>query len=161
MTKLVFLIVVLLVVLVGYLVFTRIGSKKEVYLITSLSGGYETSFADAPRVAKLFDPNAELATYDQVNESFKAGAQWCSAAWMADGRSGFPMQGIFPGCGSSQLNIWGSDTRLANVMVYGVKPSEEEANQMRKDKGITHWVFPFYQPVGNDPKPRKWSQYDP
>lgn len=161
MHKLVVLVVVLLVVLIGYFVFTHLGGKKEVYLITSASGGYETSFADAPRVAKLFDPNAELATYDQVVESFKAGAQWCSTAWMADGRSGFPMQGVFPGCGSNQVNIWSPDNKLANVMVYGIKPSEADAIQLRKDKGITQWVFPFYQPVGTDTKPRKWSQYDP
>ena len=95
------IIVVLLVLLIVYYVVVHMGGKKEVYVITSNDGGYQTSFEESKSVVKSFDSNAELATYDQVLEAQKAGAQWCSAGWMIDGRGAFPMQGTYPGCGES------------------------------------------------------------
>jgi hypothetical protein len=154
------IIVVLLVLLIVYYVVVNMGDKKEVYVITSNDGSYRTSFEESKSVVKLFDSNAELATYDQVLEAQKAGAQWCSSGWMNDGRGAFPMQGTYPGCGISSVNIWTPDSKKANIIAYGVKPNEEDVRKMRVEKKLSYWILPFYQPVSGDTKPRKWSQYD-
>lgn len=159
MNKVVLVSVIVVLLLVVFFMVMQEG-KKEVYLITSLSGGYDITFEDAKKIVKTFDSNAELATYDQVVASQKAGSQWCSNGWMADGKSGFPMQGVFPGCGEANVNIWGADTKKANIIAYGVKPSEKEMQQMRIDKKVPYWIMPFFQPSSATDKARKWSQYD-
>lgn len=151
------LIAVIIVLLLIIMIYT---GKKEVYLITSGSGAYETFFEDAKKIVKSFDKNAELATLDQVLESQKAGSQWCSTGWVAEGKTVFPMQGVFPGCGAATVNTWGPDTKKANIVAYGVKPSEEEMKKIRTEKNVPYWILPFFQPSSAADKSRKWSQYD-
>ena len=159
MNKIAVVVIILLVVLIGYYVFVIKAQKPEVYLITSPDGSYQTTFADALNVAKTFDPNATLATAEQINAVQSLGAQWCSTGWGADGIRRYPMQMSAPGCGGPGLQTWGPADPKANVIVYGIKPTQDQV----ASSGSTLKVLPFYLPNTSavDTNPMKWSQWDP
>jgi hypothetical protein len=52
--------------------------KKEVYSVHTNQWEYD----DAEAVCKLEDPEAELATYEQLVEAAKNGAHWCNLGWI-------------------------------------------------------------------------------
>ena len=60
--------------------------QDEVFNISTNSFTYE----DAQAVCSIYD--AELATYDQVEESYNNGAEWCSYGWSANQMAFFPTQ---------------------------------------------------------------------
>jgi hypothetical protein len=158
MGKLIGLVVVLIILAVIYYLYIHKG-KPEVYLITSPDGSYQTTFADALKVAKTFDPDATLATAEQIKEVQSLGAQWCSTGWGEDGVRRFPMQISAPGCGEPGVVAWGPTDPKANVIVYGIKPTQDQvASSESKLK-----VLPFYDPAisAKDTKSMKWSQWDP
>jgi hypothetical protein len=53
-------------------------------------GSNQYSYDDAPAVCAAYD--AELATYDQVNEAFATGAEWCAYGWSQGGMALYPTQ---------------------------------------------------------------------
>uniref|UniRef100_A0A6C0CFY7 Link domain-containing protein n=1 Tax=viral metagenome TaxID=1070528 RepID=A0A6C0CFY7_9ZZZZ len=61
-------------------------SKSEVFHV----GNNHYSYDDAPAVCAAYD--AELATYDQVNEAFALGAEWCAYGWSQGGMALYPTQ---------------------------------------------------------------------
>lgn len=160
MNKLAIIIVLCVVIVLAYYVYiTQYARKPEVYLITSIDGSYQTSFADALNVARTFDSSATLATPDQINAAQAIGAQWCSTGWLSDQSRKFPMQMYASGCGGPGLQNWGPASPVANVTVYGVKPTQDQVTA----SGSKLKVLPFYGPATNagDTKLVKWSQYDP
>jgi hypothetical protein len=60
--------------------------QKEVFYVS----GNEYTYDDAPAVCAAYD--AELATYDQVNDAFSAGGEWCGYGWTQGGMALFPTQ---------------------------------------------------------------------
>jgi hypothetical protein len=60
--------------------------QDEVFNISTNSFTYE----DAQAVCSIYD--AELATYDQVEEAYNNGAEWCSYGWSANQMAFFPTQ---------------------------------------------------------------------
>jgi voltage-gated potassium channel Kch len=60
--------------------------KKEVFNIA----GNNFTYADAPAVCAVY--GAELATYDQVEESYEEGGEWCNYGWSEDQMAFFPTQ---------------------------------------------------------------------
>jgi hypothetical protein len=159
MGKIVVLIVVLIICAVGYYLYINKG-KPEVYLITSPDGSYKTSFKDALNVARTFDSNATIATSEQIAEAYSLGAQWCSTGWDSGGLRKFPMQVVAPGCGDvAGVQLWGPPDLVANVTVYGVKPTQKQVEESETKLK----VLPFYLPATSitDPKPMKWSRWDP
>jgi hypothetical protein len=60
--------------------------QDEVFNISTNSFTYE----DAQAVCSIYD--AELATYDQIEEAYNNGAEWCSYGWSADQMAFFPTQ---------------------------------------------------------------------
>lgn len=60
--------------------------ENEVFNISTNSFTYE----DAQAVCSIYD--AELATYDQIEEAYNNGAEWCSYGWSANQMAFFPTQ---------------------------------------------------------------------
>jgi hypothetical protein len=60
--------------------------KKEVFNV----GGNEFTYDEAAAVCAAYD--ADLATYDQVNDAYNAGAEWCGYGWTQGGMALFPTQ---------------------------------------------------------------------
>lgn len=58
--------------------------NKEVYHIP----GNEYTYGQAKAVCKAFD--AELANYEQIEDAYEKGANWCSYGWSADQLALFP-----------------------------------------------------------------------
>jgi len=61
-------------------------AQSEVFHV----GNNQYSYDDAPAVCAAYD--AELATYDQVNDSFASGAEWCAYGWSQGGMALYPTQ---------------------------------------------------------------------
>lgn len=60
--------------------------QKEVFNV----GGNEFTYDEAAAVCAAYD--ADLATYDQVNDAYGSGAEWCGYGWTQGGMALFPTQ---------------------------------------------------------------------
>ena len=60
--------------------------QSEVFYVS----GNEYTYDDAPAVCAAY--GADLATYDQVNNAFSAGGEWCGYGWTQGGMALFPTQ---------------------------------------------------------------------
>ena len=60
--------------------------QKEVFFVS----GNDYTYDDAPAVCAAY--GAELATYDEVNEAYTAGGEWCGYGWTQGGMALFPTQ---------------------------------------------------------------------
>lgn len=60
--------------------------QKEVFNV----GGNEFTYDEASAVCAAY--GADLATYDQVNDAYSAGAEWCGYGWTQGGMALFPTQ---------------------------------------------------------------------
>jgi hypothetical protein len=101
--------------------------KREVFHIS----GDQYTYEEAPAVCAAYD--AELATYDQIQEAFAKGAEWCEYGWSQGGMALFPTQESTwqsiqsePNrtlCGRPGINGGYMDPKLKfGVNCYGVKP---------------------------------------
>jgi len=102
--------------------------KKEVFYIS----GNDYTYEEAPAVCAAYD--AELASYDQVNEAYSAGAEWCGYGWTLGGMALFPTQQSTwqalqmdpvnkTNCGRPGINGGYFDPQTKfGVNCYGVKP---------------------------------------
>jgi hypothetical protein len=59
---------------------------KEVFFVS----GNKYTYDEAPAVCAVY--NADLATYEQVQEAFSRGAEWCGYGWTTGGMALFPTQ---------------------------------------------------------------------
>jgi hypothetical protein len=115
--------------------------QPEVFMVsTSPQGAYTTLKSNADAVCETY--GARVATKAELTSAQQNGAQWCSAAWVADDDQNayYPMQQSINGCGASSgiqtfgggwlpnTNPTSSDgqndpsTAMANVTCFGVKP---------------------------------------
>lgn len=100
-------------------------------------------YADASAVCKAY--GAELATYDQIEEAYNEGAEWCNYGWSANQLALFPTQkktyddlqkveGHEQDCGRPGINGGFIDNPKVQfgVNCYGYKPriTDEEENLM-------------------------------
>lgn len=104
---------------------------KEVFYVE----GNQYTYNDAPAVCAAY--NSELATFDQLTESFSLGAEWCGYGWSAGGMALFPTQEATwsamqadpseskrTACGHPGVNGGYFDPRLKfGVNCYGIKPA--------------------------------------
>lgn len=60
--------------------------QKEVFHI----GNNDYTYEDAPAVCAAY--GAEIATYDQVNQAYTLGAEWCSYGWSQGAMALYPTQ---------------------------------------------------------------------
>jgi hypothetical protein len=125
--------------------------QKEVYNIDNNEFTYE----EAPLVCKAF--NSELATYDQLNQEFKKGANWCNYGWTQNQLALYPTQQSFyeelqkgpeekrNSCGNPGINggYFSNKDLKFGVNCYGIKPEadpgklitlEDQADDKTKSK---------------------------
>lgn len=105
--------------------------QKEVFNVS----GNDYTYDEAAAVCAAYD--SELATYDQVNSAYDAGAEWCEYGWSQGGMALFPTQVSTwellqqetdqtkrTGCGRPGVNGGYFDPiNKFGVNCYGVKPS--------------------------------------
>jgi hypothetical protein len=115
---------------------TVLPGKKEVFNVAE----NKYTYSDADALCKAF--GAELATYDQVKDSWQKGADWCNYGWIKGQAAVYPtQQSTF-----DKLQAGPEDQRMAcgvpgvnggyfdnpelrfGVNCYGAKPSENEAD---------------------------------
>ena len=109
---------------------------KQVFNISNNNYTYE----QAKALCKAYD--AELATYNQIEDAYKSGAEWCNYGWSKDQMAFFPTQkstwhklqkikGHENDCGRPGIN--GGFMKNPNVRFgvncYGNKPSISEEEQ--------------------------------
>lgn len=106
--------------------------KNEVFYVS----GNNYTYDDAPAVCAAY--GADLATYDQINEAYSGGAEWCGYGWTQGGMALFPTQQTTwdalqgevdiakrTGCGRPGVNggYFNPATKFG-VNCYGVKPKD-------------------------------------
>jgi len=99
-----------------------IKKEKEVFNISKNMYTYNES----KKLCKAF--NATLATYNQVNQAYKNGAEWCNYGW-SDGQMGlYPSQKKSKNCNKEGVNGGNFDKNLKfGANCYGYKPDPEKA----------------------------------
>jgi len=120
---------------------TNLDEDGEVFHIPDNSYGYD----EASDVCKLFD--ARLASYDEIEDAYKKGANWCSYGWSSDQLALFPIQKSMynelkkiPGherdCGRTGVNGgYMEDKKMKfGVNCYGKKPyaGEDDLEYMKR-----------------------------
>ena len=110
--------------------------RKEVFNIAQ----NKYSYSDSEPLCKAF--GAELASYDQVKDAWRKGADWCNYGWVKGQAAVFPTQeSTFNklqsgpedqrlSCGVAGINggYFDNPELKFGVNCYGVKPSENEAD---------------------------------
>jgi hypothetical protein len=110
--------------------------KREVFNIST----NKYTYSDADPLCKAF--GAELATYDQVKDAWKKGADWCNYGWVKGQSAVYPtQQSTFDklqagpedqrmACGMPGINggYFDNPEIKFGVNCYGAKPSENEAD---------------------------------
>jgi hypothetical protein len=112
-------------------------SKKEVFNIA----GNKFTYEDAPVVCASY--GAELANYEQIEEAYENGAEWCNYGWSAEQMAFFPTQketwkklqknpATAHRCGRPGVNGgYMPDANITfGVNCYGVKPPMTTNDQM-------------------------------
>ena len=147
---------------------SRKPAKPEVFLYApqNAAAGYQTTSLQASAAAEA--AGGVLATYSQLLDAYKAGADWCVEGWTIDDRAGlattgqaiiaFPIQTPRTMCASVpgvQLpGIPDGDPKM-HVNVYGIKPSKSSVkgtNCGSTTDGTEVAICPF--------SPTKWSIFD-
>jgi hypothetical protein len=107
--------------------------QSEVFYVS----GNEYTYDDAPAVCAAY--GAELATYDQVNDAYTAGGEWCGYGWTQGGMALFPTQQATwellqsetdatkrTGCGRPGVNGgYFNPSNKFGVNCYGAKPGNK------------------------------------
>ena len=153
-------------------------AKKEVFNIAQ----DKYSYSDAEPLCKAF--GAELATYDQVKEAWKKGADWCNYGWVKGQAALFPTQEST----YNKLQTGAEDQRMAcgipgvnggyfdnpelkfGVNCYGTKPSENDTDiratmapndltpgALEYDRKVNNYKTQMGQIPVNPFKPGNWS----
>jgi hypothetical protein len=140
--------------------------KNEVFNISNNLYTYD----DAQAVCSAFD--AKLATYDQIESAYNAGAEWCAYGWSEDQMAFFPTQNATwsklqkdpktkNNCGRPGVN----GGYIANpyikfgVNCYGKKPKPTDADLNRLD-AKQNQVFPkSTEDKKLDEKVKNWKEH--
>lgn len=138
--------------------------QDEVFNISTNSFSYE----DAQAVCSIYD--AELATYDQIEEAYNNGAEWCSYGWSANQMAFFPTQKKTwdklqksekhkNNCGRPGVN----GGHIANpyikfgVNCYGKKPKPSDHDLKRMKANETPELPPSKEEKEKQDKIQKWK----
>lgn len=126
-------------------------SKKQVFNIPENIYGYE----DAKAICKAY--GARLATYDEVEESYNSGGEWCNYGWSEGQMALFPTQkktyehlqtvkGHEHDCGRPGVNggYMANPLLQYGVNCYGVKP------KMTDEEKILMEETPIYPKTAED-----------
>ena len=152
----------------------HLDKKKEVFNIDQNVFNYE----EASNLCKAFD--SELATYDQVKDSYDNGAEWCNYGWSANQMALYPTQKktwdtlqkkqkTKDNCGKPGMNggYFKDDHLKFGVNCYGYKPEPQKDKIIYIDENIHKQHIEIKQkpsinidnidirPFNNE----KWSEY--
>lgn len=131
----------------GNIVVTKESNNPEVFNIPNNLYRYE----DAQAICKVFD--SRLATYDEIEQSYENGAEWCNYGWSANQMAFFPTQKKTwddlqktpkhkNNCGRPGVNggFFKNPNIKFGVNCFGIKPEADEHDlklmQARKDRPI-------------------------
>jgi hypothetical protein len=139
----------------------KVLDTREVFHIS----GDKYSYDEAPAVCAAYD--AELATYDQIQDAYSNGAEWCEYGWSQGGMALFPTQeatwNAIQGepnrtvCGRPGINGGYMDPKLKfGVNCYGVKPGNKSHIHLPQPvpgssattKGFNEMVNKFKNAIG-------------
>jgi len=142
----------------------RIMLKEQVFHLPE----NKYNFEDSKAICKAY--GARLASYEEINDAYKKGADWCTYGWSKDQMALYPTQkekweklqtlkGHEQDCGRPGINGgYINDGEMKyGVNCYGAKPSitPDEAEQMRKK--------PFYhknmKEIQFDNKVKYWRNH--
>lgn len=106
---------------------------KEVFNV----GGNHYTYSDAEAICKSFD--AELADYDQIEQSYNNGGEWCNYGWSKNQMALFPTQkktwdnlqdspATKNNCGRPGINggYMANPALRFGVNCYGIKPNKRD-----------------------------------
>ena len=118
---------------------------KEVFNFANNKYNYD----DAQAICKAY--GAELATYDQIENSYNNGSEWCNYGWSADQMAYFPTQKETwkklqsddkkkNACGRPGVNggYMANPKIKFGVNCYGVKPEAKQCNLDKLNKSGPH-----------------------
>jgi len=119
---------------------TNFGSKiKLKQQVFNIPGNYY-NYENAKAICKAYD--ADLATYEQIEQAYNNGAEWCNYGWSADQKAYFPTQiqtykklqaikGHENDCGRPGINGGYIDNPKVRfgVNCYGLKPKIRQAEE--------------------------------
>jgi len=110
-------------------------TNKEVFNV----GGNHYTYSDAEAICKSFD--AELADYEQIEQSYNNGGEWCNYGWSKNQMALFPTQKktwtklqekelTKNNCGRPGINggYMANPALRFGVNCYGVKPDKRETD---------------------------------
>ena len=111
--------------------------------------GNEYTFEEAKALCKAY--GSEIATYNQIEDAYKSGAEWCNYGWSKDQMALFPTQkktwnklqkikGHEHNCGRPGINggfIKNPNVRFG-VNCYGKKPNITEEEQILMDNSTPY-----------------------
>ena len=141
------------------------GPAKEVFNI----GNNNYTYKEAQAVCSVFD--AELATFDQVENAYNNGGEWCNYGWTQGQMALFPTQKSswkklqdFPqhkhDCGRPGINggYFKNPYLKFGVNCYGVKPdgSENDLNRMKANRATPYPKSPEDKEM--DKKIESWKK---
>lgn len=135
------------------LVVTRVGNdcpdQKEVFQVRSNGITYNLTRTEADAVCTKY--GATIATPEQLQTDFNAGADWCSFGWLSDNTMRFPINTtLIQGCSTVPKVQQGvSGNGKADVNCYGIKPNKPQG---------TDYIHPFNQTFYGKPCDRKSVQ---
>lgn len=116
------------------MVTTKSLEQKEVFYVS----GNDYTYDEAAAVCAAYE--SDLATYDQVNDAYSAGGEWCGYGWTQGGMALFPTQTSTwemlqgetdlakrTGCGRPGINGGYFDPQNKfGVNCYGIKPNNSK-----------------------------------
>lgn len=149
-----------------------VGVDKEVFNIDVNDFTYD----QAHLMCKALDSN--LATYKQLLNAHKKGANWCNYGWSANGLALYPIQqkywnklqgtGRGTQCGKPGINggFFANKKIKFGVNCYGIKPQPDKSKIIHRDKcGGEDLIQQYKEKIQNgkiDLRPfnkTKWSKY--
>lgn len=132
-------------------------SRKEVFNVAQ----DKYTYSDAEPLCKAF--GAELATYDQVKEAWKKGADWCNYGWVKGQAAVYPTQQSTydktqagpedqrSACGVPGVNggYFDNPELRFGVNCYGAKPGENDTDDRQKmaNKNLTPGALDYDKKV--------------
>jgi len=133
---------------------TRFFYPAEVFSVNH----YNKMFADAPTVCNSL--GARVATYAELDEAQKNGANWCSTGWVSDKEDKNAFYPItyetIQGCGHGRSGVieFLSQNNKAGVNCFGNKPEEAAANKMVGPNSFAPQTILHFNK-------NQWSRYSP
>lgn len=141
------------------------GNKKEVFNISNNSYTYD----DAKAICKAY--GASLATYDNIEESYNNGGEWCNYGWSKDQMIYFPTQKNTwnalqkepkkkNNCGRPGINggYMANPYLKFGVNCYGVKPKPTEHDLRLIEERKTQIAPKTHEDVQLDKKAKYWKE---